>query len=68
MLKRFFSLSLVLLCSIVTLWADEVSNQPILDVCFRTNSGNTGWQYVNDAAEEGKTVFESNYNAGIFTM
>lgn len=68
MLKRFLFLSCVLLSSIMTAWAVEKTYSPTLDVCFRTNSDNTGWQYTNDAAKDGNTVFESNYYAGIFTM
>ncbi len=68
MLKRLLFLSSLLLCNILSLWAVEKTYNPTLDVCFRTNSENTGWQYANDAAGDGNTVFESNYYAGIFTM
>ena len=70
MLKRFYSLTLVLLCSMMTAWAADVTYAPTLDVCFRTGTGNTAWNsgYPKNAADEGNTVFESNYYAGIFTM
>ena len=67
--KRFLILTVVLVSSI-TAWAGDVTYSPVLDVCFRTNAGNTAWNsgYPKDAASEGNTVFESNYYAGIFTM
>ena len=58
----------MLLCSIMTAWAEDVTYSPVLDVNFRTNSGNTGWQTVKNATEEGNTDFELTYTAGFFAM
>ena len=70
MLKRFYLLTLVLLCSIVTAWAEDVSYSPTLEVNFRTASGNTQWNggYPKSAADEGNTTFEVNYFAGLFAL
>ena len=68
MLKRFYLFSLVLLCSLMTAWASEVTYNPTLDVNFRTASGNTSWQTVKDAADEGNNDFELTYAAGFFAL
>ena len=71
MLKRFYSFTLVLLCSLMTAWADSESTYyPTAEVCFRTGSGNTSWNsgYPKDAADDGNTQFEGNYQAGLFTL
>ena len=71
MLKRFYSLTLVLFASIMMAWADsEATYYPIQEVCFRTGNGNTAWNsgYPKDAADDGNTQFEGNYQAGLFTL
>lgn len=68
MLKQFYLLTLMLLCSIMTTWADEVTYHPSLDVNFRTASGNTGWQTVKSASDDGNTDFELTYAAGFFSL
>ena len=70
MLKRLFLFSLVLLGSLMTTWAGDVTYNPTQEICFRTGEGNTGWNsgYPKNAADDGNTVFEGNYNAGIFTL
>jgi len=70
MLKRIYSLTLVLLCSLMTAWAGEVTYSPTLDVNFRTGSGNTAWNsgFPKNAADEGNNDFELNYAAGLFAL
>ena len=68
MLKRLFFLISVLLSSMMTVWAGEVTVPPVLDVNFRTASGNTSWQTVKNAAEEGNNDFELTYAAGFFAL
>ena len=71
MLKRFYSLTLVLFASIMMAWADsETTYYPIQEVCFRTGNGNTAWNsgYPKDATDDGNTQFEGNYQAGLFTL
>ena len=41
---------------------------PTLDVNFRTAAGNTGWQTVKNAADEGNTDFELTSTAGFFAL
>ncbi len=68
MLRRLYSLTLVLLCSLMSVWAADVTVKPVLDVNFRTASGNTGWQTVKNAADEGNNDFELTYTAGFFAL
>ena len=68
MIKRFYLLSLVLLCSMVTVWAEDTNYSPTLDVNFRTATGNTAWQTVKNAADEGNNDFELTYAAGFFSL
>lgn len=68
MLKRIYSLTLVLLCSLMTAWAGEVTVSPALDVNFRTASGNTAWQTVKNAADDDNKDFELTYAAGFFAL
>jgi len=71
MLKRFYSLTLVLLASIMMAWADsEATYYPTQEVCFRTGNGNTAWNsgYPKSAADEGNTQFECNYFNGLFAL
>ena len=49
---QFFALLLMMLAGVNAAWADDVSYQPVLDVNFRTNAGNTGWQTVKNAAND----------------
>ena len=69
-LQRLFLLSLVLLGGLMTTWAGDVSYSPVQEICFRTGAGNTSWNngYPKNAADDGNTTFEGNYNAGIFTL
>lgn len=68
--KRLYLFALLLLCGIMTVWADDVTYAPTLDVNFRTASGNTAWNngYPKNAATDGNTSFEGNYAAGIFVL
>ncbi len=68
MIKRFYLLSLVLLCSMVTVWAEDTNYSPTLDVNFRTAKDNTSWQTVKNAADEGNSDFELTYAAGFFAL
>ena len=70
MLKRLFLFSLVLLGSLMTTWAGDVTVSPTLEVNFRTASGNTGWNsgFPKDAATDGVTQMEGNYYAGMFVL
>ena len=61
-------MSAMLLCGILTTWASEVTYYPTLDVNFRTGDGNTSWQTVKDAANEGNTDFELTSTAGFFAL
>ena len=68
MTKRLLFLISVLMSSMVTMWAGEVTVNPTLDVNFRTASGNTAWQTVKNAADEGNNDFELTYTAGFFAL
>lgn len=69
MLKRLLFLSCVSLSSIMTMWAQtETTYSPTLDVNFRTGTGNTSWQTVKNAADEGNTDFELTSTAGFFAL
>lgn len=70
MLKRIYLLTLVLLCSIMTVSAEDETYSPILDVNFRTASGNTAWNsgFPKSAADEGNNDFELTYTAGLFAL
>ena len=68
MLKRFYSFALVLLCSLMTAFADDATYSPTLDVNFRTAAGNTSWQTVKNAAEEGNNDYELCYANGFFAL
>ena len=68
MLKRFYSFALVLLASLMTAWATDVTVSPTLDVNFRTAAGNTAWQTVKNAADDGNGDFELTYTAGFFAL
>ena len=58
----------MLFCSTVMAWAGDVTYSPVLDVNFRTAAGNTGWQTVKNAADEGNTDFELTSTAGFFAL
>ena len=71
MKKQLLIMLVMLLSSMATMWAQtETTYSPTSEICFRTGSGNTSWNsgYPKDAADDGNTVFEGNYNAGIFTL
>lgn len=57
----------MLLCGL-TAFADDVTCSPTLDVNFRTAAGNTGWQTVKNAADDGNSDFELTYAAGFFSL
>ena len=67
-LKRFFLLSLVLLSGLTASWATDVTYRPTLDVNFRTAAGNTNWQTVKNAADDGNNNFELNLANGFFAL
>lgn len=68
MFRKLLLLSVMMLSSILTMQADEVTYSPVLDVNFRTAAGNTAWQTVKNAADEGNTSFELTYTAGFFAL
>ena len=71
MKKRLIFMLSVLLSALSATWAQtETPYSPTSEICFRTGSGNTAWNsgYPKDAADDGNTIFEGNYNAGIFTL
>ena len=68
MRRRFFFLISTLLCSLMAAWAGEVTVSPTLDVNFRTASGNTSWQTVKNATDEGNNDYELTYAAGFFAL
>ena len=71
MFKKLLFLACVLLSGIMTSWAQtETPYSPTLEVNFRTATGNTAWQsgFPKDAASDGNTTFEGNYNAGLFAL
>ena len=71
-MKKILLLVLAMLtCGMTSVWADsETTYYPTLDVNFRTADGNTDWQsgYPKDASAAGNTVFEGNYQAGLFVI
>ena len=68
MKKHFIIMSVMLLCGVLASWADEKTYPPVLDVNFRTGTGNTSWQTVKNAAEEGNNDFELTSTAGFFAL
>ncbi len=68
MKKHLFILFSVLISGLTTMWADETTYSPVLDVNFRTATGNTAWQVVNNAADADKTNFELTSTAGFFAL
>jgi len=71
MTKRLLFLLTVLLSGIATMWAQtETPYSPVLDVNFRTATGNTAWNsgYPKSAADEGCKDFELTYAAGLFAL
>ena len=69
MTKRIILLLTVLLSGIATMWAQtETTYSPTLDVNFRTAAGNTTWEVVKNAADDGNTDFELTYTAGFFAL
>ncbi len=66
--RRLYLFTLLLLGSIVTMWAGDTTCHPTLDVNFRTASGNTAWQTVKSAADDGNSDFELTYTAGFFSL
>ena len=70
MQKKLYLLTLVLLCCVMSVWAEDVTVNPTLEVNFRTASGNTAWQsgFPKNAADDGVTTMEGNYFAGMFVL
>lgn len=72
-MKKILLLVLAMLtCGMTSVWADsETTYYPTLDVNFRTsNAENNAWNsgFPKDASVEGNTVFEGNYQAGLFVI
>ena len=72
-MKKILLLVLAMLtCGMTSVWADsETTYYPTKEVCFRTsNAENNAWNsgYPKDASAEGNTVFEGNYQAGLFVI
>ena len=59
---------LAMMTGSMTARAGEVTYSPVLDVNFRTAAGNTSWQTVKNAADEGNNDFELTYAAGFFSL
>ena len=71
MLKRIYLFSLVLLCSLMTVWAGESTYNPTSDVFFRTNVNNNGWNSTSFpmmAADCGDGTFAGNVRVGMFVL
>lgn len=72
-MKKILLLVLAMLtCGMTSVWADsETTYYPTKDVCFRTsNAENNAWNsgFPKDASAAGNTVFEGNYQAGLFVI
>ena len=70
-MKRLFQSTLLLLTMLVSstmMRAADVTYSPVLDVNFRTAAGNTSWQTVKNAADEGNNNFELNLTNGFFAL
>ena len=65
---QFFTLLLMMLAGVNAAWAEDTTYSPVLDVNFRTNAGNTGWQTVKNAADDGNNDFELTSTAGFFAL
>ena len=59
---------LAMLVSSTMAWAGDVTYSPVLDVNFRTAAGNTSWQTVKNAADDGNSNFELNLTNGFFAL
>lgn len=71
MKKQLLIMLVALLSSVTTMWAQtETTYSPVLDVNFRTASGNTAWNsgYPKSATDDGNTDFELTYGAGLFAL
>ena len=68
MFKRFFLLSLGLLCGLMTAWSATATYNPTKEVQFRTASGNTAWQSGFPKDYTTVTNMEGNYQAGLFVL
>ncbi|MBQ9669045.1 MAG: hypothetical protein IJV45_09965 [Prevotella sp.] len=66
-MKKTLLFAMTLLSSVMG-WAGETTYAPTLDVNFRTAAGNTAWQVVKNAADEGNTDFELTSTAGFFAL
>ena len=71
-MKKILLLVLAMLtCGMTSVWADsETTYYPTQEVNFRTAAGNNAWNggFPKDASAEGNTVFEGNYQAGLFVI
>lgn len=72
MKKTLLFVLAMLTCSMTSVWADsETTYYPTKDVNFRTSSAeNNAWNsgFPKDASAAGNTVFEGNYQAGLFVI
>ncbi|MGM9777869.1 MAG: hypothetical protein ACI3ZD_06000, partial [Prevotella sp.] len=68
-MRRLYLMSIMLLISIITMWADGVTAiTPIQEVCFRTNGSNDAWNSDYPKAAADNTSFEVNYGKGLWVM
>lgn len=67
-LLKTIALALTVLGGVGSVWAEDFT--PTLDVSFRTNSTNNGWQDSNypKVASESNNVFECNAKNGMFVL
>ena len=67
LMKRTLLIAALAVLSLA-LFAETKTYAPTLDVNFRTAAGNTAWQTVKNAADEGNNDFELTYAAGFFAL
>ena len=70
-MKHSINMILCLLALVLgsqTMQGAETTYNPVLDVNFRTAAGNTAWQTVKNAADDGNNDFELTYAAGFFSL
>ena len=70
-MKHSINMILCLLALVLgsqTMQGAETTYNPVLDVNFRTAAGNTAWQTVKNATDDGNNDFELTYAAGFFSL
>ena len=67
-MKKTLLMAMMMLVGIISAFAEETTFSPVLDVNFRTAAGNTSWQAVKNAADDGNNDFELTYASGFFSL